>query len=175
MPQNNTDQIRVAGRPLVTYFRKGIILDTGPLLFFLAGNYNFDSISRTPLTKEYTQEDFLLLQNFIGKFRKIITTPQILAEVSDIAENKLDRGFSDFIKKIIEILLDSEEVHIEKNKILVNEQIGKFGVTDVSIILSSEKNNQFILTKDLDFALLCQSKNLPVLHFDWLRGSFWSS
>jgi len=175
MPQNHTNQIRVAGKPLITYFRKGIILDTGPLLFFLAGNYDFDSIGRMPLTKEYKQEDFLLLQNFIKKFRKIIITPHILAEVSDIAENELDAHFLDFVNRIKKILLDSEEARIKKNEILENEQIGKFGVTDVSIILSSKTNNQFILTKDLPFALLCQSKNLPVFHFDWLRELSWSS
>jgi hypothetical protein len=156
------------------YFRNGIILDTKPFLFYLAGRYDFDSIGKTPLTEEYRKEDFEILNDFISKFKRIVITPQILAEVSNIINTKIPKNnFVIFINKIIKILLDAEEMYINKNDILKREEI-KLGITDVSILTLCERSDQIILTKDLVFANLCLDKGLPIIHFDWLRSLYWS-
>lgn len=158
------------------YFGKGIILDTKPLIFFLAGNYDFDSIGKTPLTKEYTKEDFELLMSFVSKFKKIIVTPQILAEMSNIINKEIsETDFANFIEKIIKILFDCDEIYIQKNDILKRDELKKVGITDTSILLSCERDDLLVLTKDLPFALICSSRGLPVIHFDLLRGLNWFS
>lgn len=159
-----------------SYLNKDIIVDTGPLILLLAGNYNLDLIGKSQLTREFNKYDFELLQYFISKFRKVIVTPQILAEVSNIINTKRINGkFSDFIEKTINILLQSKEIYINKNEILAREEIKKVGVTDTGIILCCEKNDQMILTKDFEFVGICRSKGLPVIHFDELREMAWSS
>lgn len=155
------------------YFRKGIIIDTKPLLFYLAGSCDFESIGKAPLTEEYTKEDFELLNNFILNFKKIVITPQILAEVSNIINTKIPKSnFVEFINKIVNILLKSEEVYINKNDILKRKEL-KFGVTDAITLTVCERSDQIILTKDLPFANLCSSNGLPVINFDALRGYSW--
>ena len=69
-----TKLMSVREKNIVSYFKKGIIVDTGPLIFLLAGNYNYDLIGKTQLTRQYTKEDFEILSGFISKFRKVIVT-----------------------------------------------------------------------------------------------------
>jgi len=85
-----------------SYFRKGIIVDTGPLVLLLAGHYNYNSIGNSKLTAEFEKGDFDILTSFLSKFRKIIVTSHVLAEVSNLIITKVNKGnFADFIEKII--------------------------------------------------------------------------
>lgn len=157
-----------------SYFRKGIIVDTGPLILLLAGYYNYDLIGKNKLTAEFTMEDFDILMGFLSKFRAIIVTPHILAEVSNLINKGVNKSnFADFIERVIEKLLDFKEVHIHKDEILVGEEVKKVGITDAGILLACEEGDNLILTKDFKFNGLCISKGLPVIHFDKLRAESW--
>lgn len=158
-----------------SYFRKGIIVDTGPLILLLAGYYNYDLIGKNKLTAEFTKEDFDILNGFLSNFRIIIVTPHVLAEVSNLINNGIDKSkFADFIDKIIEKLSDLKEVYVQKDEIIFREELKKVGITDTAILLSSEKDGNLILTKDFKFEGLCRSKGLPVIHFDKeLRAVSW--
>ncbi len=157
-----------------SYFRKGIIVDTGPLILLLAGYYNYDRIGKNKLTAEFTREDFDLLNGFLSNFRAIIVTPHVLAEVSNLINIRVNKSnFADFIEKIIEKLSDFEEVYVQKDEIIYREELKKVGITDTAILLSCEKKGNLILTKDFKFEGLCISKGLPVIHFDKLRAESW--
>lgn len=157
-----------------SYFRKGIIVDTGPLVLLLAGHYNYNSIGKSKLTAEFEKGDFDILTSFLSKFRKIIVTPHVLAEVSNLINTKVNKSnFADFIEKIIEKLSDFKEVYIQKDEIISRENVKKVGITDAGILLACERDNNLILTKDFRFKGLCISKGLPVIHFDKLRAESW--
>ena len=152
------------------YFGKNIILDTGPLLFLLESIYNNSSIGKTPFTKGYSLKDFETLTNFLSNFKGVMITPQILAEVSNLINNRLSRNdFYDFMNKIVKNLLKYEEVYIKKEDILVKEDTKILGITDIGIFLSGEKTKHMILTKDLKLSDFCRSKGVAVIHFDELR------
>jgi len=156
------------------YFRKGIIVDTGPLILLLAGYYNYDSIGKSKLTAEFIKRDFDILTSFLSKFRKIIVTPHVLAEVSNLINTRVHKSdFADFIEKIIENLSDFKEVYVQKDEIISREELKKVGITDTGILLACERDNNLILTKDFRFKGLCISKGLPVIHFDRLRAESW--
>ena len=167
---------RIKRKRIDSYFNKGIIVDTGPLILLLAGNYNVDVIGKTKLTKGYDVEDYEILFKFISKFGAIIVTPQTLAEVSNIINTKEpSNNFENFLRKTINILSDSKEVYVKKDIILSSNEVFKLGITDSSILLCSERYDKVILTKDLKLSLLCRSKGIPVVHFDELRDEIWSS
>ena len=156
------------------YFRKGIIVDTGPLILLLAGYYNYDSIGKSKLTAEFIKRDFDILTSFLSKFRKIIVTPHVLSEVSNLINTRVHKSdFADFIEKIIENLSDFKEVYVQKDEIISREELKKVGITDTGILLACERDNNLILTKDFRFKGLCISKGLPVIHFDRLRAESW--
>ena len=157
-----------------SYFRKGIIVDTGPLILLLAGYHNYDTIGKNKLTAEFTKADFDILMGFLSNFRGIIVTPHVLAEISNLINTKVNKSdFTDFIEKTIEELLRFKEIYIQKDEILAGEEVKKVGITDAGILLACERDNNLILTKDLKFEGMCRSKGLPVIHFDKLRAESW--
>ncbi len=155
------------------YFGKNLLLDTGPLLFLLGSLMDIKKIGETLLTKGYTQEDFEKLQYFISKFDKIIITPQILLETYHLIKRdiKNKNNFEKFIEESIKKLKELGELHIEKNKILDKKEFIYIGITDMSLLISSEETDQMILTKDFPFAELCRKRGLPIIHFDEIRFS----
>ena len=68
---------------------KSLLLDTGPLLLYLVGFYNTKYLSNI----NYNSQDHALLVDFL-KYREIVVTPQVLAEVSNLANNRLKDAVS---------------------------------------------------------------------------------
>lgn len=64
------------------YRRKGIIVDTNLLLLALIGGTS--SIGEFKRTRGYSDEDYQLLLKVIDQFETLVSTPHILAEVSNL-------------------------------------------------------------------------------------------
>lgn len=83
------------------YRRKGIIVDTNLLLLALIGGTS--SIVEFKRTCGYSDADYQLLLKVIDQFEKLVSTPHILAEVSNLTNglhgNKL-RDFYATLKKL---------------------------------------------------------------------------
>ena len=93
----------------------------------MAGYYDYDSIDKSKLTAEFEKGDFDLLICFLSKFRKIIVTPHVLAEVSNLINTRVHKSdFADFIEKIIEILSDFKEVYVQKDEIISREELKNY-------------------------------------------------
>ena len=65
--------------------KKPIITDTSPLLLLLIGSYDKNTIKGFKRLANYDSVDFDLLLEFVAK-RKVMVTPQVLAEVSNFAK-----------------------------------------------------------------------------------------
>ena len=74
------DQIRDL---LDRYRRKGILIDTNLLLLFVVGSCNVKHIGTFKRTKKFIPADFEALRRMLGNFRRLVTTPNILTEVSN--------------------------------------------------------------------------------------------
>ena len=104
----------------------------------------------SPFLKELCSS--FIITRFLSKFRKIIVTPHVLAEVSNLINTRVHKSdFADFIEKIIEILSDFKEVYVQKDEIISREELKKVGITDTGILLACERDNNLILTKDFLF------------------------
>ncbi len=67
------------------YKTKGLLIDSNLLLLYFIGSYNIDLITSYKRTKKYTREDFYTLKDFTNSFNKLVTTPNILTEVSNLS------------------------------------------------------------------------------------------
>ncbi|PKP55327.1 MAG: hypothetical protein CVT89_08805 [Candidatus Altiarchaeales archaeon HGW-Altiarchaeales-2] len=71
-----------------------IVIDTGPLLVILAGLYGHNTITKF----SYSNDDFKILKEFLKNVSRIFITPQVLAEVSNLVNTKIEKEFFyDFI------------------------------------------------------------------------------
>src|SRR5438094_4633228 len=67
------------------YKAKGLLIDTNLLLLYLIGMYDPDRIPRFKRTMSFTVDEFLLLDAIFTNFDKVITTPNILTEISNLS------------------------------------------------------------------------------------------
>ncbi len=86
------------------YRNKGILVDSNLLLLYFLGKYNKSLIQRFKRTNKYVIEDYELLTSVIEFFTRVITTPNILTEISNLSgnlENEFKtRYFLEFAKQL---------------------------------------------------------------------------
>ena len=147
---------------------KFLLLDTGPLLLYLVGSYNTKYLSII----NYNSQDHALLVDFL-KYREIVFTPQVLAEVSNLANKRLkETNFSNFVLNSINILMNAREDYIEKDKILKRtNEVPKFGITDTSLIEASARDSsRLLLTSDEKLFYYCSGKDIPAIHLNFMKN-----
>ena len=67
------------------YRGKRLLLDANLLLLFLIGTFDRSLFARFKRTAGFSANDFDVLANILPFFRHLITTPQLLTEVSSLA------------------------------------------------------------------------------------------
>jgi len=153
---------------------RGILIDTNLLLLYLIGMFDENYINRFKRTKKYSIDDFKIVKNIINYFRKIIVTPQILAEISNLSKDIKDPFLSKYFSKLIDIIKDSEELYINKNDLLKPLLLPKYGFTDVSIIESADVHNHLIFTDDFPLSGYLCKYEMDVFNFNHIRTEMWS-
>jgi hypothetical protein len=64
--------------------RKGLLVDTNVLVLYVVGNLDLDLIAKHKRTEKFIAEDYHLLDRFLRQFKTLITTPNVLTEVSNM-------------------------------------------------------------------------------------------
>lgn len=104
--------------------------------------------------------------------RRVIVTPQILAEVSNFAKELKNNPdtFSEIIGKNKALLEKVCEKYIPKNDILGSQELAKFGFTDASIIMAAKENDALVLTDDFPLFGICKRNGLDTKHMKEILG-----
>jgi rRNA-processing protein FCF1 len=157
------------------YRSKGLLVDTNLLLLLFVGSVDPQLVSKFERTKSrgFTANDFQLLQKLICFFGgKVITTPNILTEVSNLSRKlhgelrvRYFTQFGKYVRAFQEKYSPSKDCSTEAHFIAL-------GLTDSSIVLVSEKNF-LVLTDDFPLAATLGTKKIDVLNFNHLRNMTW--
>jgi hypothetical protein len=65
---------------------KGVLVDTNLLVLLLVGTVNKQRIPNFKRTEDFTIKDYELLVRLINWFGKLIATPHVLSQVSDLTD-----------------------------------------------------------------------------------------
>lgn len=146
----------------------GILVDTNLLLLLLVGNFRQDQIERFKRTSMFTVDDFELLVNLLSQFQKIITTPNILTEVSNLA-GQIPGSYKEELFKVFATAIDRYfEIKISSNEVANHRQFTKFGLPDtISISLAKQ---HLVLTAEFPLANYLETIGLDVINFNHLRS-----
>jgi hypothetical protein len=151
------------------YSNKGLVIDANLFILYLVGIYDTSKIKRFKRIEQFfTLEDFDLLYNLINNFKTVITTPNILTEVSNLTDMIKIQPRKDLITSFQKIIHESTEEYITSIEGCKSECFSRLGLSDSVISVLSEKG-YLILTVDLDLYLYLESKRLPVINFNHLR------
>jgi hypothetical protein len=151
----------------LSQFRE-IVTDTGPLLLYLVGSYNRGHLA----SFGYDEREYILLLKFLASFRRVYVTPQVLAEVSNLAKRRLKREhYASFISYSTVLLSGLGEEYIAKNDLLKMRELPRFGITDASL-MGATARDKLLLTDDAPLFWYCTGKGMPVMHLDGIKSRF---
>ncbi len=159
---------------LSRYRSRGLLIDTNLLLLYFVGAYDPDRISKFKRTLIFTVEDFNTLSSIIRYFGKVVTTPNILTEVSNLSnqlpEDVKLKYYSEFTKQAAGL----DEQYTAAEAICSLEHFKKFGLTDSGII-NMVKDKYLVLTDDFRLSNYLQSVGIDVINFNHIRTLNWEN
>ena len=155
------------------YCHKGVLIDTNLLVGYIVGSLGTKHLVNCRATKTFTPDDFLLLGNFIKGFKKLVTTPNILTEVSNLG-GKLPSSLHEEFRAAFGLIVDSLTEKYEPSKrIASHTDFPRFGLADTALIMIAP-GNHLVLTDELPLFGLLQKRGVDVINFNHLRTYSWS-
>lgn len=151
---------------------RGILLDTNVLLLLLFAVYQPNMIGRKRLEK-YSADDGALLRQYVGRFGRILTTPHVLAETSNLVR-QIVKGrlrtelFAKLHPPFCLGLPNSFEQCAVAGQNIDGELFGRLGLTDSSLA-ALVQTEQLLLTDDLDLYVAAISNGGNAINFTHMR------
>ncbi|MDD2754463.1 MAG: hypothetical protein PHS80_02930 [Methanothrix sp.] len=151
-----------------------VVIDTGPLLLFLIGNYDPEYIPKMKRIKyggmPCNKIHYDILKQYLNCTAERLITPGILSEAwnlidNDISNKKDKKEIFDVNNKYFKLI---NEVYVSKNEILFDKYLSsnawKFGFTDSSLILCAKNNCACVLTQDFPLFNICKNLRIDSNH-----------
>ncbi len=158
---------------LTQYKRKGVLVDSNVLLLYFVGMYDPQRIPKFKRTIMFAVEDFYTLLSLFRYFSKVVTTPNILTEVSNLANPLANDLTSTFYKQFAHQITVLEEHYIKSAKLSPMPQLAKLGLTDAGI-LDLAQGQYLVLTDDFRLVGHLEKQGIDVINFNHLRRINWS-
>lgn len=162
----------------ITQFQpEGVIIDTQVLLLLLIGDFDQSLIDKCKVLSNFDLADYLRLKKILEYFKgkKIIITPHILAEMSNLSKKTFtDRSEKLYVyfHSVIEFLKSAQE-NTQPMKSFMDmdiKVISDYGFTDLGILeIAKSKNNKLaILTDDTELNAYSSGK-VPVIKLGYFN------
>ncbi|MEW6130426.1 MAG: PIN domain-containing protein [Acidobacteriota bacterium] len=155
------------------YVEKGILIDTNVLLLYFIGRCDPNQISKFKRTRQFVIEDYELLIDLLHSFKKIITTPNILTEVSNLSGQLGEPFKTEFFTHFVSEISTLEEHYVASQEAIKIEEFVKVGLTD-SCIFDLSKDKYLVLTDDFKLSQYLQKKSIDVINFNHIRPLGWT-
>lgn len=155
------------------FLGKGVLIDTNLLLLFVVGQYDPGILTRGTFNRlaSYTIDDFRLVRNLTLLFQTRVTTPHVLAEVSNwIGYLSRDQeieclgSFSVFLESFYELPTDSFELSR-------TAEFPFLGLTDTA--LAAISRDFLVITDDARFIFHLNEMGREALNINHLRQERW--
>ena len=154
------------------YKNKGLLIDTNLLLLYVVGMYDQERIPKFKRTMAFTIDEFHLLSVIFNEFDKIITTPNILTEVSNLSGQLPGNLRSHFYNDFAGLIPTLSEHYTSSVTVASLDHFNKFGLTDSGIV-ETVKGNYLVLTADLELFGLLQNFGIDAINFNHIRTIAW--
>jgi hypothetical protein len=157
---------------LARFRRRGVLVDANMLLLKFVGDCIPEAIESFRRTRQFTLADYSTLQSLLRPFHRIVTTPHILTEVSNLAgqidESRRRALFDVFAAGIAEL---SEE-SAASAEISAKPEFRWLGLTDAGIVTIA-RARLLVLTVDLPLSSYLERQHMAVLNFNHIRLMNW--
>lgn len=151
------------------YRRKGLLLDTVLFVLLAVGTHNRKLIGNDKRLKTYVPQDLDTLVEFVRLFDQVITTPNIVTEVSNLTGHLWETNFPLEFARYVEPM---EEQYLPSKAVIRSEIFARFGVAD-TVISEIAKGKYLVLTDDFRLTRYLEVRQIDVINFNHIRTSNW--
>lgn len=143
--------------------RRGVLVDANLLVIYCIGILDPSLISR--FDGSYSAEDFDLLDTFLGRFQRIVTTPNIMTEASNLATNRRkDVGMQlhQLLRdRLLEVL---HERYIATRRAAMVPECDRLGISDAATSILAQSKH-LVLTNDFDLSVHLHSRKVDCINY----------
>ncbi len=154
------------------YTTKGLLIDANLALLYLFGFYDQRLIGDGKYNKlsKYIVEDYRLLVRLKSIFKKAVTTPHVLTEVSNLANDLPERTRGECLKKFYETFVQIDELTIPSMDAARRQEFPFLGLTDSALAIVSKQ--YLVVTDDARLVAKLNESGLEALNFNHLRLAY---
>ncbi|AGY57384.1 hypothetical protein GKIL_1138 [Gloeobacter kilaueensis JS1] len=116
------------------YGTRGLFIDSNILLLLFVGSYDRRLITKYKRLSTFDQNSFEVLVKIVALFSKLITTPNVLTEVSNLSNQLPIENMQSYFQRFSTLLINLEEQYISSHELSIRTDFPRFGLTDSSII-----------------------------------------
>jgi hypothetical protein len=151
------------------YITKGILIDSNLALLYLVGSYDVRLIGDGKYNKlsKYVLEDYNLLLRLKKVFKKAVTTPHVLTEVSNLTNDLPEQTKAECLKRFHEVFAEIDELTIPSLDAAQRPEFHFLGLTDSALAIVSDQ--YLIVTDDARLVKKLNESHLEALNFNHLR------
>lgn len=158
------------GKLVRRHAKSGVVVDTNLLLLLWIGSFDRTLVPRFKRTSSYLQTDYDLLLVLLEPLSKLIVTPHILTEVSNLCGQLPEALCQEFRAQLAATCSQHEERSVPATLLLAHRAFPQLGLADVGLVELAAKGS-LVVTDDLPLTLSLQAQRLPILNFTHLRRS----
>jgi hypothetical protein len=153
---------------------RGVLVDTNLLVLLLVGTVNRQRILDFKRTQDFTIEDFDLLAHLVNWFGKLVSTPHVLSQVSDLAvlRGKELNAIRRLLRSIVQGKI--EEIYDPGVRLVGHDVFERLGLTDAAVSAVCSRGT-LVLTADVELQLALQGLGGDALNFNHVRQLAWTS
>lgn len=153
--------------------RGTLFIDTNLLLVLIVGALDLEQIERFKRTRAYSREDYSLLVTYIGDFQRMLTTPNVLTEVSHLLGQLSEPLRRRALLALGVLTGEFQEKYLPSTDLAVDPHFPLLGLSDTSIIHSAARAAT-VLTDDLQLYVRLAAAGMDVVNFNHIRSGSWS-
>jgi hypothetical protein len=145
-----------------------VLVDSNLLLLWFVGVFRRKLIGTYKRLNTFSSEDFDLLAEFLKSFRKIVTTPNILTEVSNLSGALTDHIKPHYFASFTSSLDLLQEEYVRTTEAAANPLFLRLGLTD-AVIATVAARPILVITTDFELYYRLQGLGVDVVNFNHQR------
>jgi rRNA-processing protein FCF1 len=146
---------------------KGILVDTNILLLYFVGIFDPTLIARFKRTEIFAPDDFQKVEAVLNRFNRVLTTPHILAEISNLAVSLRGQA-KDFFQHLSNGFIALDEKYTPARLLVTGNIFSRLGLTDAAIERLAMKG-YLVFTADFELSQRLTHRGADVLNLNHLR------
>jgi len=151
------------------YIKRGILVDSNLALLYLVGGYDLRLVGDGKYNKlsKYAVEDYELLLRLKNLFKKAVTTPHVLTEVSNLTNDLPEQTKAECLRRFRATFAEIDELPIASMEAAKRQDFHFLGLTDSGLAMVSRE--YLIVSDDARLVKKMNDSGLEALNFNHLR------